>query len=67
MGTGCLYFIGMNFSFVVLACVSLHVSTVCIWLCKHAGFCVEFLYASYIRFHSFIDVMYVTSRNESYY
>ena len=26
---------------IVLACDSLHVCTVCIWCCKHAGFCVD--------------------------
>ena len=39
---------------VVLACESLHVCTVCIWRCEHARFCVEFFYALYINFHSFI-------------
>ena len=62
-----LYWYELLFCFVVLACLSLHVSTVCIWPCKHAGFRVEFLYASYIHFYSFIDVMYATLRNESYY
>ena len=29
-------------------------STVCIWRCEHARFCVEVLYALYINFHLFI-------------
>ena len=46
---------------VVLACESLHVCTVCIWRCEHARFCVEVFYALYINFHSFIQVMSLTS------
>ena len=41
-----------------LACETLHVSTVCIWCCERAKFCVdlifEFFYALYINVHSFI-------------
>ena len=45
---------------VVLACESLHVCTVCIWRCEHARFCVEFFYALYINFHSFIPQVSVS-------
>ena len=56
-GGGCLYCIGNNVYLVVLACESLHVRTVCIWRCEHARFCVDFLCAIYIKFHSFIDIL----------
>ena len=56
-GWGCLYCIGNNVFLAVLACESLHVRTVCIWRCEHARFCVDFLCAIYIKFHSFIDIL----------
>ena len=43
---------------VVLACKSLHVSTVCIWRCEHARLYVEgCFYAPFINFHSFIPLI----------
>ena len=34
----------------VFACESLHVCTVCIWLCEHARFCVDFFFKHYILY-----------------
>ena len=45
---------------VVLACESLHVCTLCIWRDEHARFRVEFFYAPYINFHSFIHSLNLT-------
>ena len=38
----------------VLACENLHVSTVCVWLCKHARFSVE-VFMRHICAHSVIQ------------
>ena len=40
-GGGVIYALLVWMSLAVLACDSLHVCTVCIWCCKHAGFCVD--------------------------
>ena len=49
------HFIGVNV-WVVLACESLHLCTVCVWHCENARLCVEGFYAPYINFHSFIQL-----------
>ena len=54
VGRDC-HFIAVNV-WVVLACESLHVCTVCVWHCENARLCVEGFYAPYITCHSFIHL-----------